>query len=498
MIISILYAIPRLLAIKSFPPFIDELIYVRWAQQGYLDAAKRFVSLGDGKQPLFIWLISLTMNVIHSPLAAGRSVSFAAGFLTMLGIGTVSYLLFTQYSVSALSMLLYALYPFAIVHDRIALYDSLVGTLYIWTIALSILFTRKPTLGKAFLFANLMGAALLVKSTSLIFFLLIPLAGILLSKDERKRNWLPIIFYTILIFVLSMVYASVVHLSVDAAYIGVRDAVSTQKISDVLKLAEATTIVQNLYTMLGWIITYLTIPVTIVAFIPIFFRKLRKRQIWFTVSAFAIPLVIFAVIGKLLFPRLILFFTLPLLILTAYGIVNLPKFGKKMALSMVSLAVVVFSFGFVDFTILHNMAKAAIPDIDRFQFVNGWPAGGGIREVISYLQQEAQHKTIVIATEGDYGSLPKTAAELYFSQMPNIHIISFPDTIMSKVPDDVHWAAQQYTTYIIFNVTQQIPDWPMDKVMEFQKGNANSFLRLYRYSILKQRAMELQKSATPQ
>src|SRR5437762_10522628 len=77
-----LYLIPRFLALRSFSPFIDEYIYTRWAQLGHFDPAARFISLGDGKQPLYIWLVSLTMSVVHNPITAGRFVSLLAGFGT--------------------------------------------------------------------------------------------------------------------------------------------------------------------------------------------------------------------------------------------------------------------------------------------------------------------------------------------------------------------------------------------------------------------------------
>ncbi|MCL4415470.1 MAG: hypothetical protein M1365_02025 [Actinobacteria bacterium] len=87
--ISIVYFILRLIAIRDLPLFVDEAIYIRWAQMGFYDPGLRLASLSDGKQPLFIWLITVLMNVISSPLAAGRIISVLTGFMT--GIGLFSF-----------------------------------------------------------------------------------------------------------------------------------------------------------------------------------------------------------------------------------------------------------------------------------------------------------------------------------------------------------------------------------------------------------------------
>ncbi len=49
------YVFTRLYRLDNFPIFSDEGIYIHWAKTAWHDAAWRFISLTDGKQPLQTW-----------------------------------------------------------------------------------------------------------------------------------------------------------------------------------------------------------------------------------------------------------------------------------------------------------------------------------------------------------------------------------------------------------------------------------------------------------
>src|SRR6266852_1654782 len=121
-----LYFVLRVYHILSLPVFTDEAIYVRWSQIAKQDANWRFISLTDGKQPMFVWIALVLMHVIHDPLLAGRMVSVFSGFVTTVGLFFLGKELFRNRWVGLLSSFLYVIYPFGLVYDRMALYDSLV------------------------------------------------------------------------------------------------------------------------------------------------------------------------------------------------------------------------------------------------------------------------------------------------------------------------------------------------------------------------------------
>jgi hypothetical protein len=80
------YFFTRLQHLEAIPVFGDEAIYVRWSQIIKNEETLRFIPQTDGKQPLFMWLTSLSLRLVADPLVAGRLVSVLAGFFTLIGI----------------------------------------------------------------------------------------------------------------------------------------------------------------------------------------------------------------------------------------------------------------------------------------------------------------------------------------------------------------------------------------------------------------------------
>src|SRR3989344_4109091 len=132
LLLSVAYFATRLYNIMDLPLFTDEAIYTRWSQIARYDAAWRFISLTDGKQPSFVWLNMIFMKFVTDPLLAGRLVSVASGFFGMIGIFLLSKEIFKRKMAGLFAGVLYLLYPFSLVYDRMALYDSLLVVAIIW------------------------------------------------------------------------------------------------------------------------------------------------------------------------------------------------------------------------------------------------------------------------------------------------------------------------------------------------------------------------------
>ncbi len=149
--IVICFFFTRLYRIESLPMFTDEAIYVRWSQIAKQDASWRFISLTDGKQPTFIWLTMTSMRFVSDPLLAARLVSVVAGFFTVIGLFFLGREVFHKRWIGLVSSMLYVLFPMGIVYDRMALYDSLVGTFAVWSLLLAIVLVRKLRFDTAFI-----------------------------------------------------------------------------------------------------------------------------------------------------------------------------------------------------------------------------------------------------------------------------------------------------------------------------------------------------------
>lgn len=102
-VIFIIFFVLRLINLNGLPVFVDEAIYIRWAQVMRSEPTLRFLPLQDGKQPLFMWSMIPMFKVFADPVIAGRILSVLAGFGSLLGLTTLSYLLFSSIHVSLLT-----------------------------------------------------------------------------------------------------------------------------------------------------------------------------------------------------------------------------------------------------------------------------------------------------------------------------------------------------------------------------------------------------------
>src|SRR5258705_2936717 len=109
-----LFFVTRFYNILGIPIFTDEAIYARWSQIASNDAAWRFISLTDGKQPMYIWIAMILMKIIHEPLLAARSVSVISGFFSVIGLFFLTNEVFKNRKIALLASFLYVLYPFSL------------------------------------------------------------------------------------------------------------------------------------------------------------------------------------------------------------------------------------------------------------------------------------------------------------------------------------------------------------------------------------------------
>ncbi|OGG02334.1 hypothetical protein A2W14_03935 [Candidatus Gottesmanbacteria bacterium RBG_16_37_8] len=176
--------ISRIYNLLAVPIFTDEAIYIRWAQIGLADPAHRYISLTDGKQPLLTWLMYPFLTIFSDPLFAGRFVSVLSSVLAVIGIYLLAKTLFNR-STAVFASLIYLICPFTVVYDRLALMDSLLAAIGVWSLYLEVLLIKHLRLDIALLLGLTVGLGLLTKSSALFFLLLLP-ASLLLFEYKGK------------------------------------------------------------------------------------------------------------------------------------------------------------------------------------------------------------------------------------------------------------------------------------------------------------------------
>lgn len=208
-----------LILIKSFnllslPLYLDEGLYIFWAKLFTENTGFAYVSLQDGKTPLFIWLLSYLNSNIHNYLLTGRLMSVFAGV-----VSAVSWWIILKKTLeiqkASIFLLLVLITPFTYLIERVALVDSMLVSLG----SLSLLFLflayedirfNKPVW--RIIFWNLLsgitlGLAFMTKTSAKVFVVSqIVVAVYWLIGFLRKKEYKKGVFLIMGIFIVVVLY----------------------------------------------------------------------------------------------------------------------------------------------------------------------------------------------------------------------------------------------------------------------------------------------------
>ena len=476
-----LHFITRFVNIKIIPIFTDEAIYTYWAKVALNDPANRFISLEDGKQPLFIWIAAIFQKFIEDPLIASRLVSVFAGFGSIIGIYLVTKELFNA-KIARFSSLLYVILPFTLLYDRLALFDSLLTTLGIFAIYFSIKMAKNPRLDFALLNGFAIGLTMITKSSGNFFLYLLPFS-LLLSNFRQKmmlKNLSKWVGLSLVTFILTQLIYNSLRLS-PLFYV-----IERKNYEFIRSFSEITNdpflfAVSNFKSMINWLVTYTSLPLFLFFTICLLWGYLKKDlKIIYLSILIIIPFIAEVIFNKVLYPRFTLFYYPYILILIAYFVILIMDSFKKYSKQLTVGFVLVLSIPvYTSFKLLTNPAYANIPENDSNQYLNNWPAGYGVAEIVQILKKESKNQIIYVGTQRTFCLYPHSL-NIYLWGKNNVQILPFWPVDPENLPSEIINAAKSNRTYFIFNENQKdIVNPKLKLVAKYQKGKSDSYMRLY-------------------
>ena len=479
------YSLTRLANLTALPIFTDEAIYIRWSQIGAQDANWRFISLTDGKQPLFTWIMMILLRFVPAdPLFVGRLTSAIAGVATLVGVWAVAYRLFSSIRVAWVASIIYLLSPFTMLYDRMALYDSMVSAFSIWNLYLAILLVSKPRLDTALLLGLLLGAGMLNKSSGFLSLYLIPFSLILFDwrKVQLIKRLLQFVGLVFIAAVLSQVVYSILRLSPFFHMVGQKNSVFLFTFSEWL-LEPFRYLTGNLRGMFDWLRSYLTLPIFAAVFAPLLFMTPKWRERILLYLWWGLPFAALANFGKVLYPRFILFMAIPLLIVGADAIVRIWDRITRPVIKILFVLILVAPSMVISYSVISDPWNASLPVSDRSQYLEDWPSGWGVPQVVSFLRNEASVSSISVFTDGTFGLLPYSL-EIYLVSNPNVTIKGIWP-IPENPPAEVLTAVKKGSTYLVLNAKQTPPiGWALTLLGQYEKGKREGiYMRLYKVAL---------------
>lgn len=442
----------RLLNLNVLPVFVDEAIYVRWSQVMKAEATLRFLPLSDGKQPLAMWLTIPFFKVITDPLIAGRLVSVIAGLGSLVGVGLLSFLLFNNLFTASLTIFLYAILPFSVFFDRMALADSLLNMFGLWTLCFSFIFARSRRLDHAMILGFIIGGGLITKSPATIFYFWLALGLVFFSNFfklnlSQKKD---LLIGMVAIVIISQGIYSVLRLGPGFNMIGSRNQDYVFSFKEVLN-HPLNPLVGNLKSSLNWFWVLFTPPLFLSLFLSFLPRK-NYSQLFFVLFACLAPLFGQAAIAKVYTSRYILYAAIPLITLIGYGLGWLLE--NKKAYFKFFLVFITFPL-YLSYQYVFDPVNAKMTRDMRSGYLEEWTAGWGNREVTNYfISLNKQGRKVVAFTEGYFGTMPD-GLQIYTEGYPNINIVGSPPQVMN-LPEGLLNSDKNNANFFVVNKSRNL------------------------------------------
>lgn len=484
--IIFLFFLTRLINLDHFPIFSDEGIYIRWAKTARHDASMRFISLTDGKQPLQTWLTIPFLKILpDNALLAGRLFAVFSGFFALIGILLLSFYLFGKNS-AYISSVLYIFTPFFLFFDRMALVDSMVNASYIWMFFLSIVLVTTLRLDIALIFGFFSGIFLLAKSSVFLFLINSFFAFIFLSKKREKllKNFINFFILFALSLSIAFLIYNVQRLSPYLHYVIEKNKTFVMTMDEFLKnpLAVFSHNFQYIPYYVAHSVGYTSF---ILGLIGLYF--IGKKNFWlafYILIWLILPYSLMTFFMKLLSIRYVIFLA-PLLIISASYFLNKLLFNKKHFYLKLFLIVISYIFTlYFSYTIIFNFKNIPFPplpapSVDRGQYIEGWPAGWGIKEFIEEVRKKSYEKPVIIIAEGNFG-MAGDVLDAHLKPNDKITIKAYWPLKEENLKENQAFFDSHYI-YVFFSHQNKFPDnWPIKFIKKIEKPGGKSQFYIFK------------------
>jgi hypothetical protein len=440
----------RLAALQALPLFVDEGTHLDWAQR-FIARQPDYPFLMHGK--LLTGLVLAQFQVLGpGALWLGRAaVALLAlpGFAAAIALGTR----LASRRVGLLAGLVYALWPFAVFHERQILADPLAATAGALALVCWLRFARTGRWRWWLPVPFWLAAAILFKLTGAVVLAPLGLAALLLPVAGRQR-WRPVLWLALALVAAALLGASLVFAlrpwlgaggedlaGQQVGFVGCPPLMCQGDLAEQIRVSRAVFAagLQAAVVYLGWPSLFLAGAAPWLAHRA---GRLRwpRAVTWLGWAAAALVLGLLAAAKAPLPPRYFAPAAVLLAVLAALGWAGATAWlrprappGLPRALLSAGLAgVVLLPFAQLP-VLIARPALAALPDLDQEQYFDGPYAGAGLHEAATAIRQREQSAAGPVRVIVNHYLLTTVAA--YFDR-----------TRLNPVtPLDVTWADVNHT-----------------------------------------------------
>lgn len=419
-LILVIYFLFRLPNLTYQPIFADEAIYIRWAQVMKAEPTLRFLPLSDGKTPLFMWIMMPMFKVIEDPLLAGRILAVFSGLGTLSGIYLLGRIFFNK-RVAMLAAFLIAVTPYIVFFDRMALVDTMLAAFTTWSILIALLVVKFQRIDLAMVLGFLLGGGLLTKTPGMFNVLMISIAGITMNffAKDRAKQLLKIGGLFLLAITIGLGIYNTLRLGPGFTSLSSRNSDYVRNPADLL-VNPLDPFIPHFRDLQEWWPLLLGWPVIIALVLGIFYGVRKRNKYLIAIFLIALgPLLIQMALLRTFTARYILFSIPSLLLVASFGLDNLLKLIKKsQVMPILVLILLMWPINFA-WKLHTDIESTPLPKNERRGYLEDWTAGYGLRQIASKINEVSKTESVVVATEGAFGTLPD-GLQIYFDKNPKV------------------------------------------------------------------------------
>ena len=434
---ALLIVAPLLLAavlrgwnLLAFPVFLDEAIHIGWAMDTL--HGDRLAGAHDGKW-LSIKLMASFVALPLEPLLAARLLSVAAAVVTTACIIAIGTRLFSL-SAGIAAGCVYAVLPFVVFPDRMALADGIQSMFVSLALLASILYAQTAQWRWIPVISALLTTALLAKISALVFVALPVWVVLTLVPRVRLPRHVLGAFATLVVPLLVFRYLAARGF---AWQLGEKTQARGRSV--------IATMHDNLGNVLHWLWLMLTPPVCVLAAATLLWLLVVRptRAGWLLAGIFGITVGPYIASAGILYPRYLHFAATPIALLAGAGLWKLGQwiadrprrvfinhleyaYGPSLLTAALLGAVLVWPLR-TDVIIATAPERAALPPVDHAQYISAWPAGYGTREMARFLAGAGKARCGANVIRLHYWDHPLQGLDLYLRSSSDLNVVRLYD-----------------------------------------------------------------------
>lgn len=502
-------AVLRLAHLHAFPPVTDESNYARWAVDIWREHTRHGLLipvLDDGKQPLLFWVQAALYGLGLPALLAGRLLAAGSGVLAIALTYALGRRLYSPH-VGLAAAWLYAVAPWAVLHERLGLVD---GPLTVAVLATAYA-SRRAVDGNAGRWGTLAAVAGLcatgIKASGVVAAALPLLSAALYllppgQKRVRGMRFASLCMPAALVLglYLWMLYGP---LGPRFRYMVGEHSVGLSRPAELMATWAENAVLLGSYVPAYFPLSWPLLPVVLLA--PL---RTRRRADWYVLGCCAVTVLPVLLFGRRIYSRYFLiglpFIAILLAVFLETLVRALPGSVAAWRIRLVGILAVGFCrvrtmpvYVLATMLVAAPQARASLLLVmqperaplaaqDRDQYISGPGAGWGLPEALNALERDAAGRPAFALTNPGNG-IPRDYTYLRFLDHPTIrHYVDFDVWQAVRPRLEQRWSSHRVPLYLVINAGREDPaaierSWPDATIVaRVEKPGGQSAIIVYR------------------